>query len=550
MSPTRRTKRSLIGVCLATSVVFVLSGCASGAGTGAGGGGGQEFTFADTTAPGITALPEIVWNLPYGEPSSLDPAFSSSESNSTVIANMCESLLLQNPDFSTSPNLASIEQTDDVTFQVAVDERATFWDGSPVTAADVKFSMERLRDVELGSTWAGVLDDVAAIDILDDRHLTITLARPDVRFAAHLATPAAVVVKQEFAESAAEFGSAADGVMCSGPFEFSDWSIGEDITLKKSSNYWNPESAAVSDAIRFTFNTDTASATTALQKGEITGTYNFPVSALSTLDQSAGTLTLGTSLGLYGLMTINTEQGPLADPKIREALELAIDYEGVIDGVFAGAAQVNKTFTPQSAWGYSPEIFQKAWDEIEGGVTDLDRAKALVDEVGAPAEPIVLAYYADLPEDAQVAASVQASARSIGLEIELEAQTSSENVAMYFDAQAREGIDLMIWAGYLDAPEPVAYYQYYTTDGVFNVAGFSNPEFDELVSAARGTVNDDSRAEMITRAQAIYAENRINFPIISQYTRVYMTEGVTGAVASQAFYYSPWAAQVGGIDAE
>lgn len=149
-----------------------------------------------------------------------------------------------------------------------------------------------------------------------------------------------------------------------------------------------------------------------------------------------------------------------------------------------------------------------------------------------------------------MAASIQASARSIGLEVELKAQTSSENIAMYFDAAAREGIDMMIWAGYLDAPEPAAYYQYYTTDGIFNVAGFANTEFDELVTTARGTTDDDERARLMTQAQAIFAENRINFPIISQYTRVYMGEGVTGAVASQAFYYSPWAAQVGGTNAE
>lgn len=540
--------RSLPGITIAAGVAIALTACAGSSG-GSGTGSAQEIAFSDTTPAGVTALPEIVWNLPYGEPTSLDPAFSSSESNSSVVANMCESLLLQNPDFTTSPNLASVEQTDDVTFEVSIDDRATFWDGSPVTADDVKFSMERLRSDELGSTWAGVLSNIASIDIANDRELTIRLSQPDVLFAAHLATPAAAVVQKKFAEAAGEFGSAADGVMCSGPFELVKWSIGQDITLDKHAEYWNPEGAAVSDALRFTFNTDAASAATALQNGEVTGSYNFPVSALSTLEKSAGSLTFGTSLGLYGIMTINTDLGPLKDPKIREALELAIDYDGIIEGVFGGAAVVNKTFTPRSAWGYSVPIFEAAWDAVQAGTTDLDRAKAMVEEAGAPSDPIVLAYYADLPEDAQVAASVQASARSIGLEIELKAQTSAENIAMYFEEEARTGIDMMVWAGYLDAPEPAAYYQYYTSDGVFNVAGFSNPEFDDLVTTSRETIDDDARAELVTQAQAIYAENRINFPIISQYTRLYMAEGVSGAVASQAFYYSPWAAKVGGIDA-
>src|SRR5690606_3795801 len=121
----------------------------------------------------------------------------------------------------------------------------------------------------------------------------------------------------------------------------------------------------------------------------------FPVSALNALSQSNGSVTYGTSLGLYGLMTINTDSGPMGDLRIREAVELAIDYEGIRDGVFASAAEVNKTFTPKAAWGYSEAIYQTAWDQVEAGATDLDRAQALVEDAGAPAEPIVLAYFAE-----------------------------------------------------------------------------------------------------------------------------------------------------------
>lgn len=537
-------RRRLFVPILATGVITALAACTFGDDTGAG-NGASEIPHVDVTAPGVNGLPEIVWNLPYGEPTSLDPALSSSESVSTVVANMCESLLLQNPDFSTAPGLADVTAVDEFTYDVRIDDRATFWDGSPVTAEDVKFSIERTLDPEIGSTWAAVLVNIASIEILGDHELTIRLTQPDALFAAHLATPAAAIVKKTYVESAPEFGTAAGGVMCTGPFSFSEWALGEDITLTKHADYWNADRAALSEKVRFTFNTDAASATTALQNGELTGSYNFAVSGLNALSKGDGSVVFGTSLGLYGVMTVNMDDGPLADLRLREALQLAIDYDGIREGVFADAAEVNKTFTPKSAWGYSTPIFESAWDEIEAGVTDLDRARALVDEAEDPGRPIVLSYYADLPEDAQIASSIQAAGKQIGIEIELNPQTASENIAMYFDAEARTGTDLMIWAGYLDVPEPAAYYQYYTTEGVFNVAGFSDPEFDTLVAEARGTLDDDARAELITEAQAIYADNRVNFPIVSQYTRLYLAEGVTGAVASQSFYYSPWAAKIG-----
>ncbi|MGY6496892.1 MAG: ABC transporter substrate-binding protein, partial [Microcella sp.] len=241
---------------------------------------------------------------------------------------------------------------------------------------------------------------------------------------------------------------------------------------------------------------------------------------------------------------------PMADPRLREALKLAIDYDGIREGIFADAAQINKTFTPRSAWGYSVEIFEQAWDETEAGVTDLDRARALVEEAGPLDRPAVLSYYADLPEDAQVAAAVQSAAASIGLDIEVNAQPAAENVAMYFEADARVGTDMMIWGGWLDTQEPAAYYQYYTTDGIFNVAGFSNAEFDSVVADSRRVLDDDARARLITTAQDIFGSNTVNIPIVSQYTRLYMSEGITGAVASQAFLYAPWAAAVGTVDAQ
>lgn len=534
---------------LAGGLVLALAACTTTAAPPAGEDSG--IAFADITAPGVNGLDELVWNLPYGEPATVDPAFSSGESPSTVIANMCESLLLQNPDFSLTPNLAAVEEVDDTTYIITIDERAAFWDGSPVTPEDVIFSINRTRAPETGSTWAGVLSSIATIEKTGDREVTITLTEPDTFFYPHLATPAGAIVQQAFTEANAEtFGGADTGVMCTGPFAFSEWALGEYILMERNADYWDADRAALSDALKITFNTDAASATTALQNGDINGSFNFPVSAIDTLANGGGSVTYGTSLGLYGIMFVNVNEGPMADPRLREALKLAIDYEGIREGIFADAAQINKTFTPKSAWGYSTEIFQQAWDETEAGVADLDRARALVEEAGPLERPAVLSYYADLPEDAQVAAAVQAAAAEIGLDIEVNAQTAAENFAMYFEADARVGTDMMIWGGWLDTQEPAAYYQYYTTDGIFNVAGFSNAEFDQVVADSRRVLNDDDRAQLITTAQEIFGSDTINIPIVSQYTRLYMSEGITGAVASQAFLYAPWAAAIGTVDAQ
>ena len=453
---------------LAGGLVLALAACTTGGDASAP--EQDSIAFADITAPGVSGLAELVWNLPYGEPTSVDPAYSAGDSPSTVISNMCESLLLQNPDFSLSANLANVQEVDDTTYVVTLDERATFWDGSPVTPQDVIFSIERIRSPEVGSTFAEVLSSIDSIEATGDSEVTITLSEPDTFFYPHLATPAAAIVQEKFAtENAEGFGTADVGVMCTGPFAFSEWALGEYVLMERYSDYWDQDRAALSESLKITFNTDAASAATAMQNGDINGSFNFPVSAIDALANGGGSVTYGTSLSLYGIMFVNLNEGPMADPRLREALQLAIDYEGIREGVFADAAQINKTFTPRSAWGYSANIFEQAWDEVEAGVTDLDRARALVEEAGDLERPVVLSYYADLPEDAQVASAVQSAATEIGLEVEVNAQTAAENFAMYFEADARIGTDMMIWAGYLDTQEPAAYYQYYTTNGIFNV---------------------------------------------------------------------------------
>lgn len=541
--------RSVALSAIAVSALM-LSACAAGAPAPEAGGGISAESLVDKTPRGSAGLEALTWNLPYGEPTSLDPAFSSSESNSPVVSNLCESLLRVEPDYTIKPNVASVERPDELTYVIDIDPRARFWDGSPVTPEDVVWSLNRIDDPELASSWAAHFDFVESIEQTGDLQVTIKLSQADVTLYNVLSAPPGAVIKKEYAEAAGSaFGTPDAGVMCSGPYELAEWAKGQHVLLKNHAGYWNAEvPEALAEEIRFTFNTDTASATTAMQNGEIDGATAFPVSSIDQLRSGSGSVTFGPGLGMFNVATIGIDEGPLADREIRRALALAIDYTGIREGIFRGTAEENKALTPRASWGYAEDVFESAWDELHAGEHDLEEAEQIVASIGAPEEPIVFAYDTSLPEDGQVAAAVQDAGAKIGLKIELEGMSGAQYLPLYFDPAAREGVDLMIWNGYLDFPEPVAYYNFFGSEGVFNVAGYANTDIDEKIRTARATTDDRARAELVVQIQQTFDDEYLFFPLVSQYTRVYQGEGITGATSSHAYLYRAWATDVGALE--
>ena len=506
----------------------------------------SPVTLVEDTPAAETGLDRLVWNLPNGEPYSLDPAFSSSDSNSAVVANVCESILQIGPDMSFSPNLGEVTQIDELHYRITMQEGLTFSDGSPVTTDDVLFSMRRYLDPALASSWSAAYTAVADIAATGDREVTVTLREPDGLFERFLALPSAAIVQATGAQAAGKnYGSAEALPLCTGPYAFAAWDRGESITLTENPNYRADMPKPLTPEIDFKFITDAATATTAMQSGEINGAFGFPVASIPQLSASGGTVSYGPSLDLTTMMFVHMSDGPLADPRIREALALAVDYTGIRDGIYGQAATELRALTPRAAGGYAPEVFEAAWDQLPAAETDLERAKELVAEAGAPAEPAVLSYPAAIAEAVQLATAIKDAGDRAGIPITLNGQSDAEYVSLYFDDAAREGTDLMLWQGYLDFPEPVAYYQVYTSDSVFNASGFQDPEFDRLVKLSRTQQDDTERANTIVEAERIYAEGHNILPLASQYLRLYQSAGVTGAAPTQSFLYRPWAATVG-----
>lgn len=530
-----------IALASAAAVCGLLTACGSG---------GTASTFDPQITTEVSAaknpVASVDWNLPLGEPTSLDPAQSALISNSTVVANLCESLLTQTPSGALAPGLAtSIDRIDDLTYVITLRSGVQFWNGHPMTAEDVAFSINRILDPVLASPWSAWAETGGSAAVTRENEVTVSVSQPSALLENTFSTPAFAVVEKAFAEQKGEaFGTAEGGVMCTGPYAFGKWSSGSDLTIIKNNNWWNKELTPLVNEATFSFTSDASALTAGLRSGSFDGSFSVPASGFSSLN-TEGTLLFNHSYR-NNWLSLNPARG-LTDLKARQALRALINYDGIVESVYQGTAEPLRALVPPATWGYSEEIYKSAYEALPEAKQDLTTAKKLLDESSYNGSEVVLAYPSTVEDQVKMATVIADDAKSIGMNISLKPMQLSDYLNLFgTDPSARDGIDAFFVLGYLDYPEPTQGYQYLMSTSYYNYAGYSNPKYDEAISSALQEFDDAKRAEDVTTGQAILAEDLVALPILTDYMNVYYSNNLTGLAPSPSYLYSPWLATLGG----
>jgi peptide/nickel transport system substrate-binding protein len=517
-------------------------------GSDAVGGPAGDAQSVYTTAAAKGEVASFTWNLPYGEPSSLDPIKSYGDSENTVLANLCESLQRQNPDFTLSDGLATYRRSSATSLVYTLRPAVKFWDGKPLTAEDVAYSLNRNLDSKLGSYWsAPFYNNVRSIKATSDRDVTVSLKRPDALFNRMMATAAGAIGEAAYIkDKGAHYGTAKGGLMCTGPFKLAAWQPGTKITLERNDGYWDPELKAKAREVTFNFITDESTYTSALTSGGLDGSFQLSPSSLAQLKSSStGTLTFGAGTQFVAIRPTE-RKGALADPRIRQALSLALDRDAIARVVFGGSAVPAVTPVDPGAWGYSRDVFKSAYEALPKPEYDIEKAKALVAQAGGAKGAIRIAVPAEQRADSQVAQTLQSAARKAGLDVELKSLETRVFNNLYYDKKARAPYDAMVVEEYgAGVAEPIVSLSEFTPLSDYNYGDLDDPTVTGSIRAAQGTYDDDARAALVAKAQAALVEVTGAVTVASRLSSVYQGPKITGAPASLAFLYYPWAAEVG-----
>ncbi|MEV8590437.1 ABC transporter substrate-binding protein [Streptomyces sp. NPDC051180] len=535
-----------IALLACTAALAATTAACSGATKPAVTAGGAGFTVSPTSPPAQGPLDSFTWSL-YAEPYTLDYALAYDYPPNTVLANVCEQLLRVTPDLKIEPGLAvKWAQPDPRTLVYTLRPGVKFHDGTTMTADDVVASLRRQMAPETGSPWGTSFKNVDTIEKTGPLEVTIRLGKADVLFHELMAaSPGTVVSAASLAEGGKDYGTPKGKLNCTGPFALDTWAQGDSITLRKHAAYWDPELAAKSEKVKFTFIEDVAARSNAFLSGAADGGYMVPSSSFAQLRAAGkGSLLFGPNTAGSNLAVLDFH-GALGDLRVRKALSMALDRKNIIKAAAGGVGVPAKAPAARGAWALAPEKTAALFDTLPEPAYDLEAAKKLVQEAGATGRTVTLATSTLAPEISVVANAVQAAGRQIGLEVRLKPVSPDAYSGIFVDPNARAGLDLVITSGYDNTPDPLEFYQYLRTGDFGNYGNWSNAEFDVAFDRANSEPDPGKRTELTAELQRIALDELPVIPVYEAPYSVFLGKRITGAPTGVVHLYYPWAATIG-----
>jgi peptide/nickel transport system substrate-binding protein len=331
--------------------------------------------LALTTAIGLTpAFAQARTDLNIGiqlEPTNLDPTTGGAAAAIRTVThiNIYEGLTRLDKDGNVLPLLAtSWEISDDgLTYTFHLKEGVTFSDGTPLTADDVKWTLDRNRAPESTSAQKQLFAAIASVEVVDPATVKVTLSQPQGDFLYNMAWGDAVIVSQK---------SAADNVnnpIGTGPYKLGEWAKADHITLVRNETYSGPAPAL--SEVTFKFISDGTAAANALLAGDLDVFSGFPAPEL--LEQFKANpefqVIVGSTQG-ETIVALNNSRAPLDNVKVRQAIAHAIDRQAIIDGSQFGYGTPIGSFYPPG---------DPAYVDLTGlSNYDPEKSKALLAEAG------------------------------------------------------------------------------------------------------------------------------------------------------------------------
>jgi peptide/nickel transport system substrate-binding protein len=543
----RRTK---VMTAVAATAALALAGAACGRSAGSPAAGNVSATqgLVTTTPAGSTAVPSVTWAV-YRDVNSLDPIYAFDYPENTAVSLMCESLLRQTPAGSLQPGLATMTSPSPTQLVFTLKPGVTFWDGHPVTPADVVYSLERNTDTQLAGFYGLVFSRVASIQASGPSQVTITLKQPDYWLPGELASMPGIIIEKSFVQQQGKnYGTPAGSIMCTGAYMLKSFKPGVGVTAVMNPHYWDSPVKPLAQQIVLKGAPDISSFTSAMLTGAIQGSYSSGgIATLNQLENSSAVKVYQGPGWSTDAFIVSSFKGVLGDVRVRRALSLALDRKGILDSVYRGAALLPRWLSNPGTFGYGKSVFNAAYNSSPVLTQNIAEAKKLVQEAGATGKTITIGTSSQLADISADAGAYQAAAQAIGLKAVLKSVSAQNYINFFIDPKARQGIDGFLTVNYGDYADPAALLA--TLDlpgGSQNYDNFNNPQIVSALEQARSTADPNKRAALVAQAERLTAQQLPWIPDVQPTTLLMLNNKLSGAVSSFAYMFAPWANSLGG----
>ena len=464
-----------------------------------------------------------------GGPESMDPHYSALGPQADAVKHIFDPLVWTSAGLQLEPGLAiSWKPVDSDTWEFKLREGVKFHDGSDFTAQDVKFSIERIPNVTGPTTTEIYVRRVASVEIVDDYTLNIHTNGPAATlpfdFVRLFIVSSDAAKDYSTAETAAEGFNSGKAAIGTGPYKYVSWSPKGDLVLERFDGHWRGKGPWANVTRREI--SDDSSRLAALKAGDV-DVINYVSSAdyLSLDNDPKIASFIGDSVYVMNLQLDQREKtpmvrakgggaldaNPLRDAKVREAIDLAIDRETMVEIVLEGLGNPANQMMPLGFFGSS--------EKIPTPVYDTEKAKALLADAGYPDGFEMDLYCTNdrLPGDGAICEALGQMFSQIGIDTRVNAISKT----VYFPTQARKEYSAFMngWGTLTgEASYTLGSLAHSPDDevkmGAFNRIEYRNDEVDRLLEEGAQELDADKRRALFEQAMEKTMADRAYISIV------------------------------------
>lgn len=457
---------------------------------------------------------------------SLDPHYHNLGPNNIVANHVFDTLTQFGPHYEPLPDLAvSWTTIDPLTWEFKLRPGVTFSDGTPLTADDVVFSFGRIPTVlNSPSSFNFAVKPITRIDVIDPLTLRFHTAQPEPLMPYNLASPRIVSRKHGEGAETGDYNTL-KAMIGTGPFRVTEAVVGDHITFRRNDSFWGDK--PYWDVVNWKLIANDASRDAALQSGDVDAIDQVPTRDVPRLRNNPK-LTILSAAGLRLIyIFVDTQRdhspfvtdldgkpldrNPLRDVRVRKALSLAINRDGIRDRIMDGFSVPTGQLMPEGTSGYDPSIKPDPYDPAQ--------AKKLLAEAGYP-NGFGLTLHGPnnrYVNDSIVAESVAQGWTRIGVKTQVD--TMPATVFFSRTVKADFSINMAGWAS--DTGEASSNLTWILASSnpdkgrgaVFNPAHYANGQLDAVIEKAVSTIDPAEREALYKQATRMGMADEAVIPI-------------------------------------
>ena len=449
-------------------------------------------------------------------PNSLNPMMASDAASDRFRQLMFNTLMRKNEQFDYVGELASNVQTapDGLSVTFTLHDNVKFHDGKPLTSADVKYTFDALfaskstKAPSFFETVGGARQPfVSSIEAPDPRTVVFRLRRPWLELYANLV---AIPVIPE-----GTFETQEQKPLGTGAFKFARYDESQQVVdMEANDNYW--EGAPNIKHLRVKVILDANTQQAELVAGRVDLAINTALSPDAYVNLAKNpNLQLVQSPGVnVQYIGFNSEQKPVDNARVRQAIAYAIDRESIIKNLLQGQARIAHSILPQESWAYAPEQKTYSYDPAQ--------AKKLLDEANFPdpdgdgpkmrfEQPLSFKISASNSVVRQYVGVMQNALREVGIPVNIE--TLEDNTLREAQRNGQYQLTAGRWVGGNQDPIFLRDLFTYLTGGSFNRGRYRNAELDKLLGEAVMTADRAKAKTLYAQAQDMISREVPMFPL-------------------------------------